>query len=198
MMNAPVTAETPREPPWLGRLCLWLACGLLTAWAADRVKPVFWYGPLFGVVFGGLAIALRAWFSTTPRRLEGLEVALLAMLGVGASLWIAAERSRAAEPKKTGNEAVAAALMAQLEQMPAEGNTTPDLPAAVSPAATPSVIERWRQLIARRYQFRPELAPAVWICGELLAAGGAAGIVTHLAALRRSTLPTGASQEPSE
>ncbi len=192
-----MTAETPREPPWLGRLCLWLACGLLTAWAADRVKPVFWYGPMFGVVLGGLAIGLRAWFAATPRRIDGLEVALLAMAGVSASLWIAAERVRDAGPQRSGKDAVAEALIAQLEQMPVEGSHPPQPTKAFAGTTTAPVIDRWNQLIARRYQLRPELGPAAWVSWELLAAGAVAGVISQWAWLSRSQISTVERQESS-
>jgi hypothetical protein len=97
---------------------------LLVGWAASRVKPLYWYGGLLGLLIAVVALGVHAWFPRPRRWLAHGEVCLLALCGVLLTFWFSTERSYAAA-LKSQQPGLAEALMTQLEQ---HGEGIEDLP----------------------------------------------------------------------
>jgi hypothetical protein len=175
------TPANPRtESVWLGRLCFWLAAGGVTAWAVYRVKPVIWYGLMFGLVMVAVAAVWRTMFTPTGRWSWTLEVSLAAIFGTAASLWQADQHRATARAMQV--DPVAAALMTELAQLP-PGADVSQTGAEIAAVAPMSPLTRF---LTQRYLVAGWSPPAWGLLCELTLAGGVAGVIT--AATTRSSV----------
>jgi hypothetical protein len=149
----------------LSRWLLILATGLLVAWCVPRVKPVLWFGPLFGGLMAMVAIGLERWFGQPSTRGQARLACLCAMLGCAAVFWVAiqaAERTNKANPKNAAAEAL-------LRSMEWGGNLPAEEP--LLPASSPST---WFGATKRYYtaRYRPFAGPpGTLFVAEILSAG---------------------------
>jgi MFS family permease len=177
-----VTAVNPENssppsssPSLLWRVLLVLATGLLVVWCGARVKPVLWFGLLFGGLTAAFGLVLARWLGERSRP---LFAALCATAGCAAVFGLAVatlHRQRTAAPQ----DAVAAALIRSLEQAAADA----DMPAPMPPGGWQATASDW---LAQRYQGLP--LPGGWWCvGEVLSAGLVAGALLQLTGRRTPT-----------
>lgn len=190
-----------RDAVWLSTVCQLLGCLLLAGWAAWRVKPVFWFGPVFGVIVGVLTLMLQQWLPSRSMRRSLMEAALCSGLGVAVTFSISAERSHAALAAQSPRDQLAGSLIAALEQGTPADPTAPDVSALTSPtvASFPRKVGNW---LALRY--RPRSPLAWWLAGGEVVSAGLLGAVvvwggsrrtnTRRRALAASTGPEGRNQ----
>ncbi len=180
--SSPPPAGDGLDGAWFGRVCLWLATAVVTAWAVSRVKPVVWYGGLFGLMMAVLGIIWRMVFPSPGRGSFATELGGLAMLGTACSLWLGELRIETA--RKTPRDSAAGALMARLEQMAPE--STSSSRGSETPAASTSAVSRF---LVRRYPVADWRWPWLGAGAELALAGGLAAGVTWLMSRRPSPRP---------
>jgi len=155
-------ASTPNAVP-LARWLLVLATGLLVAWCGPRLKPVLWFGPLFGLLTGAIAIGLHRWFGQPAQRGQTTLAAACATLGCAAVFGLAIQAAHKPNPK----DAAAEALLRSMEKsgaLPATESSVPDF-------AWRAALERY---VTKRY--RQQTGPGgAWLAAEILSAGMIAG-----------------------
>lgn len=163
-----------RDSVWLATVCQLLGCLLLAGWAAWRVKPVFWFGPVFGVILGILSLMMQQWLSVQSMRRSVIEVAMFSGLGVAVTFSISAVRSHAAMAAQSPRDQLAGSLIAALEQTTTTDPSAPDVSTLKNPATVsfPRQVADW---LALRYRPRSQLA--WWLAGGEVASAGLLGAV---------------------
>lgn len=185
MPSPPTTIEESNRPQtggemaggWFGRICLWLATAVVTAWAVSRVKPVIWYGGLFGLIMVVVGMAWRMVFPSPGRGSFAAELGGLAMLGTAGSLWLGELRIEA--QRKTPRDSAAGALMARLEQMAPESTS-------LSGNSAETSLSEFARFLERRYPAADWRWPWLGAGVELALAGGLAVGTTWLVSRRPS------------
>lgn len=173
-----------RDPVWLWRLCLILAGGLLAGWSASRLKPVYWFGGLFGVLLGAVAVALQQWLGVKPSRRSATEAVCCAMLGLLVTFGMTVWRVRSQESKQPADRA-ASALIATLEQM-SDQSADQSLPEISESQETwPQSFMRW---VARRYGADPDGTAWLYLGVETLLAGIACGVLWSIGTRRQAPI----------
>jgi len=158
-----------------------LGVGLLVAWCGPRVKPVLWFGLLFGGLTGGLGVLLERWLDAPSLRARPAFVAVSAVIGCAAVFAVAvtaAHRTTASGPQ----DALAEALIRSLEQTDSDGEAMASPPAALPPRTWQGTAEWWA---SRRYRTLPG-AGTWWLFGEFVLAGLGAGALQRLLGRRGS------------
>lgn len=110
-MSRPTSSAGPL--PWL----LPLATGLLVAWCVPRVKPMWWFGPLFGLLTAGMAIGLERWFGfgPSPGRWRPVTVGIWALIGCAAVFGFSIREAARASARQSPRDAVAESLIRSME-----------------------------------------------------------------------------------
>lgn len=170
--------EAPR-PVETGARSLWLVCVVLCAvgvgaWAGPRVKPLWWYPAILGIVVGSAC----GWVSRgLAAPVEGRQLVWVAVCAAGCLLgtlaWSAQRESQRERQELTG---LAAQLMSAYEE-------THGREAAAAVGWRRRWAE-WREYQARRYGAAGSTAD--WaLVGEACLAMGLAGVACKLTGGRR-------------
>lgn len=174
MADTPSSPASAPSPTPLPRWLLVLATALLVAWCVPRVKPVLWFGPLFGLLTAALAVGLERWFGRQSSRLWPGVAMLCATVGCTAVFAVTINQARKAEmrlAKDDPNRAAAEALIRSMKQ----GVDSQSEP--ITNPSWPSAVERYAE---QRYcgTFDPTWSGLIV---EVAAAGVVAGILTAIA-----------------
>jgi hypothetical protein len=183
MTEPSAAAEPSNAPAPLSRWLLILATALLVAWCVPRVKPVGWFGPLFGLLTAGVAIGLEKWLGQPSGRGRSVLVAASAILGSAAVFGFTireAERASNRDP----NQAAAEALMRSMEQ----GLD----PTTATSTSTPSWLTPVVRYANRRYGTAVDPSWSGLVM-EVVAAGIVAGIVNGAARIGKPRTPRAAA-----
>jgi hypothetical protein len=178
-----ITAPPPPAGVPLSRWLLILATGLLVAWCVPRVKPVLWFGGLFGLLTGAIAVGLERWFGQPAGRGVTVIAAVCAIIGCAAVFAISirtAERTNKPSPQDAAAEAMLRS-MEQATHWPADDQSRPE-------AVQPSRITAAERYLAVRYRKYAE-PPWLWLAAEVLSAGLVAGAVHGVMNRRRRPAP---------
>lgn len=161
------TATLHKPSTALVLLCLMIGWGLLVAWCIPRVKPPLIFGGLFGLLYGGFHVTVYRWMMGHQPRTSWVLVAVMSAAGTLTTLFLTADRQIPALPP-TGNDAIAAALMQSLRDLPTNAAALPDESNLEVSQQPLSGSERIRKYLELRYAKWTGLPYAGWLTIEIL------------------------------